>query len=250
MSAQGQKPTRGLPNECAAGNDPCVPPDDFVQRLCEEKYPSVALVMFAKSAPWEHAYVRVEEVDAINSMGGPMADTRLVFAEEVLILRRNVNAATGGLQVSGPDSYDVLRLDGTCALLQEGEFGSYMIPRQIKYAPVVWKLLDPAIQEALSQSPGIEAKSKNQRTACRGVSMGGGSRECQRATHELARTIMGELRKGMQLPFPKRLPAWPRARLKAPLSPAPGRGHFRPSCPTALSSRSAGRSPTTRPPST
>jgi hypothetical protein len=169
----------------------------------------VALVMFAKTAPWEHAYVRVKEVDAINSMGGPMADTRLVFAEEVVILRRRpTTASTGGMQVSGPDSYDVLRLDGTCALLQEGEFGSYMVPSQKRSAPVVWKLLEPGLQEALSQDPQIEDKSKQQRSACRGVSLGGGTRECQRATHQLSKTIMGALRRGIDLPVPDRLPEW------------------------------------------
>ena len=54
-SADSGKPaaSKGIPTSCASTVDGyCLPDARFVKKLCENQYPTVALVMFSKNMPW------------------------------------------------------------------------------------------------------------------------------------------------------------------------------------------------------
>ena len=200
-------PRSKLPRNCTREGSACYPPQEFVRALCKKKYPGVAIVMFEKVAPWKHAYIRVKEVAPVNSLGGPSAFSRLEFLEEVLLLRKR-EMKQRQMIVDIPDSYDVLRLDGTCATLAEDEFMTkkpYVRPR---YAPVIWQQIDPPLRQALIQIPKIDQAAEAQTLACRGSFLAGGGEPCKDATQELARAIVAALSEGVQLPAPTNLPEW------------------------------------------
>lgn len=162
--------------------------------------------MFEKEAPWEHGYVRVEEIQAKNSQGGPVADVSLVFTEEVVVLRRRPQPKSEiGMEILG--SYDVLRFDGTCAILAEDEF-DFRRPYRTKLAPLAWRQLDPDIREALERAEPIVVAQKMQEADCHGLYIGGGDSQCRRATEKLTAAIMKELNRGLPLPTPKKVPTW------------------------------------------
>jgi hypothetical protein len=196
-----------LPRSCSGSSRRCVPPEDFVAALCQDKYPSVAVAMFEKSAPWQHVYVKVADTAQVNVFGGPIGGTRLEFLEEVVVLRHRV-IHYGEMQVSLPDAYDVLRLDGTCASLAEDEFMSHRPALRPKYAPIVWQQIDGAMREVLVQHAPVDQAREGQYRACRGSFLGGGGTECKEATLKLARAIMTVLGQGVTLPAPHTLPEW------------------------------------------
>jgi hypothetical protein len=208
-----------LPHNCNREGGACFPPVDFVRALCKKKYPGVAIAMFEKTAPWKHAFVKVKEVAPVNSLGGPTAHVQLEFLEEVLLLRdREVKQRQTIVDV--PNSYDVLRFDGTCATLAEDEFMTkkpYVRPR---YAPIVWQQIDAGMRQALTHSSKVDQAAEAQTVACRGSFLAGGGESCKGATQQLARAIVTALGEGLQLPLPSNLPSWSVASSAAnPLSP-------------------------------
>jgi hypothetical protein len=198
----------GLPRHCSRDNGRCYPPKEFVRHLCLNKYPSVAVAMFHRGAPWQHAFVKVKDVRAINALGGPVNDARLEFSEEVLLLQHHPYAHTDGMQISGGlDRYIVLRFDGTCATLAEDEFMSFR-PGRSRYAPLIWRELDRGMRRTLSESKHVEKARRAQNEDCGGLYLAGGSRACREATQKLAKAIIVELNRGVDLPTPQRIPDW------------------------------------------
>jgi len=197
--------TAGLPRSCPSGAPPCVPPRPFVDRLCAGKYPSVALVMFEKSAPWTHAYLRMREVKAVNTLGGPTGAGSLLFAEEVVIVGR-ASGGPGGMQVSGADGLIVLRWDGTCATLTTEEVETEYQPGFPPTPDITWNHLDPSLQQALLASQGVKAWRERYKLDCKGQRAGTETGACKRTRDSLARAISDALHKGLALPDPERLP--------------------------------------------
>ncbi len=208
-SAESEQPSlqAKLPRNCMREGGACYPPVDFVRALCKKKYPGVAIAMFEKTAPWKHAFVKVKEVAPVNSLGGPTAHVQLEFLEEVLLLRdREVKLRQSIVDV--PNSYDVLRFDGTCATLAEDEFMTkkpYVRPR---YAPIIWQQIDADMRQALTQSSKVDQAAEAQTMACRGSFLAGGGEPCKDATQQLARAIVTALSEGLQVPPPSNLPSW------------------------------------------
>jgi hypothetical protein len=190
--------THGLPTECKEEGKYCFPPGDFVERVCMDKFPGLAIVWFAKGTPWTRRYVRLPEVEPRNTTGGATSDAKLVMGEEVLVLKRH--GGGGGVQVSGAVDYDVLRWDGTCASMSELEF-AVKPPGTVKNAPIVWKYLDSPVQEALLKDAAIEKAQQAQRKACGGNAAGGG-KACEQANRKLNSAIVSAVRGGLELPTP------------------------------------------------
>ena len=197
-------PYAGLPKSCASDGDLCVPPGDFTERLCLERYPGAAIAMFEKHAPWTRGYIRMREVESVNTLGGPTSETKLVFAEEVIILRKTGGNA-GKAQVSGMGGYLVLRWDGTCSTLSDHELVTW-VPAAPRHAPFPWKYIDTNIQEALLSNDYIREARAAQRKQCKAASLGRQSKACAKATERLNDRIVVAVRSGMDLPTPERLP--------------------------------------------
>jgi hypothetical protein len=203
-------PPAELPAACAGTGRDCYPPVDFVRTLCKNRYPGVAVVMFNKSAPWQHAYVKVKDVAPFNSLGGPSAHTRLEFLEEVVLLRERKPKKQQQMMVVQdlPVSYDVLRFDGTCATLANDEFMTRKPVVRAHYAPVIWQQIDTRVRLALAENQTIAQAAEAQNMACQGTFLAGGGETCRDATQRLTRAIMTVLNEGVDLPKPSKIPNW------------------------------------------
>ncbi|MEO8177302.1 MAG: hypothetical protein ABI895_00590 [Deltaproteobacteria bacterium] len=198
-------PAPALPTECQARGKLCLPPRDFVRRLCQGAFTGAAFHLLEKSTPFSRGYVLARKVPAVNALGGPTSDAQLEFGEEVLILTRTGDPGPGQMQVSGMGGYDVLRWDGTCANLAEGELGLHA-PIKPGHAPIEWRYIDANIQEALLLDAGIQQARKAQRQQCHGVSLGTRSMACVEAESRLQDRIALAVRGGLALPPPGNLP--------------------------------------------
>ena len=194
----------GMPKQCRPKDDVCVPPADWVTRLCQGSYPGVAIAMLAGGTPWKRAYVRAK-TKAVNAQAGGMSgEGYLVPGEEVVVVRSR-KQPKDGMQVSGAGGYDVLRWDGTCATLSDGEVGLEPYG-QLEAAKVTFRFLDDAIAEALKKNERIREAWRNRRKHCRGVTMGRVSQECERWDKELASSVVEVVRGGIELPTPDKVP--------------------------------------------
>jgi hypothetical protein len=200
--AAASSSTQQLPTECKQQGKFCVPPGDFVEAWCGNKYPGLAIVWFGKGTPWVRRYVKLPVVEPRNTTGGPSSDTKLTWGEEVLVLKQH--GAGGTVIVSGAVDYDVLRWDGTCASMSDLEMTA-SAPSMPKNAPIVWKYLDTNIQEALRKDATIQKAVEAEGKACGGKAAGAGF-ACERASRNLSSAIVAAVRKGIALPTPERLP--------------------------------------------
>lgn len=204
-SAAAASEAARLPTQCTPVDGLCLPPRAFVKKLCQDAYSGVALRLLSASSPFTRGYVRSREVKAVNTQGGPSSDQSLRFEEEVLILTHTGGAGANQMVVSGAGGYEVLRWDGTCATLGEGELGT-RAPRSPGHAPLAWKYIDSNIQDALMQDPGVAAARRQHRKHCHGVSLGRLSAECAKAESQLGQSIADAVRGGISLPTPERMP--------------------------------------------
>ena len=74
-----------------------------------------------------------------------------------------------------------------------------------KNAPIVWKYLDSAMQEALLKDAAIQKSTVAEGKACGGKAAGGGY-ACEQANRNLNSAIVSAVRRGIELPTPERLP--------------------------------------------
>lgn len=195
----------GLPKACAESRGLCLPPRGFVKRLCLDAYSGAAIALFEKSSPFSRGYVKSREIKSVNTQGGPASDVALRFGEEVVILTHTGGPGANEMQVSGMGGYDVLRWDGTCATLADGEL-ALRPPVPPRHAPFAWRYIDENIQAALLTDPGIEAARKLHRKHCHGVSLGRISAACVKAEATLNDSITTAVRTGIALPTPERMP--------------------------------------------
>jgi hypothetical protein len=198
-SADAPAAQGALPSECKLVDGLCLPPRDFVRRLCQGAFTGVAFHLLEKRSPFSRGYIRVREVHAVNALGGPSSDAKLLFGEEVLILTRTSDGGSGQMQVSGMGGYDVLRWDGTCANLADGEL-ALRPPVTPRAAPLEWRYIDANIQEALLQDDAVKGARQQQRKHCHGVTLGTRSAACVKADEQLNARILLAVRGGMTLP--------------------------------------------------
>jgi hypothetical protein len=170
-----------------------------VRRLCQGAFTGVAFHLLEKRSPFSRGYIRVREVHAVNALGGPSSDAKLLFGEEVLILTRTSDGGSGQMQVSGMGGYDVLRWDGTCANLADGEL-ALRPPVTPRAAPLEWRYIDENIQEALLRDKAVHSARQEQRKHCHGVTLGTRSAACVKADEQLNARIILAVRGGLELP--------------------------------------------------
>jgi hypothetical protein len=193
-----------IPTECGSKGDVCTPTRAYVEKLCQDVYPGVALVLFRDGSPWTRGYM-TRKTEAWNATGGASVSGWLEFDEEVLILEhRKVKA--GGMQVSGAGGgYQALRWNGACVTLQ-GEEVTLNRPPQPKHAPIEWKWLEGPIRDAMKEDDAINETDRERRKECKGVTMGDVSDKCIKATDRLMDLVVKYVNDGGKLPVPEKRP--------------------------------------------
>ncbi|MEQ9319382.1 MAG: hypothetical protein RIF41_09480 [Polyangiaceae bacterium] len=184
-----------FPTTCEQVGPVCRPPEAFAERLCKSAKPDVALAMFHGSTPWTRAYVR-GDMEAWYASARRSRPYRLRYAEEVIVVASRQRS--GAIQVSGSGSYDVVRWDGSCVSLMEGEL-SFRRPSDPDVAPIQWKRLDDRITSTLAKHPAIAYRNGKRRDACKGFGASEDSR-CEHAETMLSRKIAEYVRAGGELP--------------------------------------------------
>jgi hypothetical protein len=179
----------------------CVVPKAFAKKLCSGTYPEIALSMFAKGTPWTRLWL-AGDVEAWNASGGRTARTKLSFDEEVVILAKHGAAQAGGIVMTGAmASYDVLRFDGTCVSVLEGELTTARPPSP-KPAFVPWTHLEEATRHALLASPKVKATEAAFEKACNTSD----KKTCEKAERVFTQAVLEHVRSGAALPEPSRRP--------------------------------------------
>jgi hypothetical protein len=196
---------RTLPTECAYVRDLCVPPPEFVDRLCQHVFPDVAVYMMGPKQPWTHRYVRVREAQAVNPISGRVGEVGLTFGEEIIVLRYKAGRTEGGIQVSGTERYEVLRWDGTCASLEEGEFVEKMPKQQLRYVAPAWQRLGDKYRAVLMENGAVADAAATKETDCKGAGLGRPPK-CHKAIENLNRVVAETVHDGFELPPPESIP--------------------------------------------
>jgi hypothetical protein len=195
----------GVPTKCASPEAAvCAPDGAFVKRMCNGSFPDVALVLMAKDTPFVRMYM-TGDVDGWNADGGANARARLRFDEEMLVLRRRTPPANSIVVGSGGGGYLVMRWDGNCYTLEDQELTTKKPPTP-KYAPIPWRLFAEPTKNALLESPKVLAAYQKRGKECKGASSGDVSRACETADAALSSAIVAEIRGGLAIPTPDRVP--------------------------------------------
>ena len=181
----------------------CLPEATFAKKMCSNIYPDVALGMFGKGTPWTRIYL-AGDVEAWNASGGRAQRAKLAFDEEVLVLKKR-SGNSGGIQVSGTGGYLVMRWDGNCYTLEDSDLTTKKPPSP-KVPPIPWRLLSDRTKDALLKSPKVLAAYQKRGKECKGAISGEVSRACEQADTALSNAIVSEIRGGLTLPTPDRLP--------------------------------------------
>ena len=194
-----------LPSGCKDEDaQDCLPPTQWVSKLCSGVHPEVALHMFRGGSPWKRLYSRAI-APAFNGAGGPsLSEERVMKGEELIALRRNTDAkqsTAGDMSMSETAGYDLLRWNGSCVTLHDGEFSSKK-PRRRLHAKVDWRSLGDELQSALRADELISRAYSERRKECHGVTLGSVSRKCVEQENSLVSAIVEYVRSGGPLPEP------------------------------------------------
>jgi len=192
-----------LPWRCRKSKPPCMPPPTFVERLCQDVYPDVALHMFAPGTPWRRFYM-LHNAEPFNASGGAsLLGDKMRRGEEVIALRRR--NARGGVEVSDVAGWDVLRWNGACASIHDGEF-TLDPPGTIGNARPEWRSLGNELRQSLEADPEFHEVYEARRKSCKGISIGRVSSDCEVYDRKLSDEIVRHVRNGAKLPPPKKIP--------------------------------------------
>ena len=197
-----------IPMHCAKGkkhNGECVPPPGWVKRLCDDVYPDVALHMFAPGTPWKRMYM-LQRADPVNASGGSsLIGDKMERGEEVIALRRRTENE-GEVQVGNNNAgYDVLRWNGACATIHDGEFIADR-PSHIVQSKVEWRRIGLPLRQHLEAQPAIAAAYAARSKACHGFSMGSVSGDCESNDKLLMQEVVRYIQSGPELPEATRMP--------------------------------------------
>jgi hypothetical protein len=189
---------------CQSDSDECLPPASWVDRLCGSVHPEVALHMFRGGSPWKRLYSRAR-APAYNAAGGPSSDERVEKGEELIALRRNgdsMSSSSGAMIVGDTAGYDLLRWNGSCVTLQDGEFSTHA-PRRREHARVEWRWLGDQVRTALTSNDTVKEAYVARRKECKGATFGSVTKKCVEREDSLVAAIVNYVRSGGSLPEPE-----------------------------------------------
>jgi hypothetical protein len=174
-----------------------VPAEEAVNRICRVQESHVAFALFSKGSPWTRAYL-TRDADAWYASGGASARGKVMFDEEVIILRKR---AAGGIVQGQGGGYDVVRWDGSCASLQAEEV-TMKKPPKAKHPPIGWKNVESKTRDALLTDAKVMALFEKRRKECKGANTGDVSLACVKADAALDAGIVEFVRGGGAVPTP------------------------------------------------
>jgi hypothetical protein len=204
-AANAASPRAKIPSRCSKRKQrgECLPPEPWVNKLCNDIYPDVALHMFKPGTPWQRFYM-LARAEPFNASGGmSLLGDKLEYGEEVIALRRR--GSGGEIQIGDQSGYDVLRWNGSCATIHDGDF-STSPPRQVRHSRVEWRKLSVEVRNALEEEPEIQATNAARRRHCRGATMGSVTAECEEYDKRLVEEVVRHVRTGARLPAAVRAP--------------------------------------------
>jgi hypothetical protein len=194
-----------LPEGCGDGEQDCLPPQQWVDKLCGGVHPELALHMFRGGSPWKRLYSRAT-APAFNGTGGPsLSDERVQRGEELIALRRNSDAKrsnAGEMSVGDTAGYDLLRWNGSCVTLHDGEFSRKPPRRRAAHARVDWRALGDRVQDTLREDEFVSRALIARRKECRGITLGSVTRKCVEQEKSLIKAVVDYVRAGGELPEP------------------------------------------------
>ena len=193
-----------VPSNRSTDDGDCMPPSGWVDKLCGGVHPEVALHMFRGGSPWKRVYSRFR-APAYNGAGGPsLSDERVEKGEELIALRRNADGAgssEGQMSVGDTAGYDLLRWNGSCITLHDGEY-STKPPRRRVHARVEWRWLGDETRSALQTDGHVKEAYVAQRKECKGATLGRVTKKCVERETSLVAAIVDYVRAGGALPAP------------------------------------------------
>lgn len=194
-----------LPEGCGDGEQDCLPPEQWVDKLCSGVHPELALHMFRGGSPWKRLYSRAT-APAFNGTGGPsISDERVQRGEELIALRRNSDAKrsnAGEMSVGYTAGYDLLRWNGSCVTLHDGEFSRKPPRRRAAHARIDWRALGDRVQDTLREDELVSRALIARRKECRGITLGSVTRKCVEQEKSLVKAVVDYVRAGGELPEP------------------------------------------------
>jgi hypothetical protein len=197
-----------IPTRCAKGKkhrNECLPPPGWVNRLCEDVYPDVALHMFKPGTPWKRLYMTARAEPFNASGGSSLLGDKLERGEEVIALKRR-SENDGQIQVGDNNAgYDILRWNGACATIHDGDYAEER-PSRIVQSKVEWRRLSLPLRQALEAQPSIAAAYEARRKSCHGFSMGRVSADCETNDKLLMEEVVRYIQTGPELPEASRMP--------------------------------------------
>ncbi len=203
--AKSPPPEKGMPTKCATpGSDMCTPPNDFVERLCNKNFAEAALVLFAKDSPWTRMYM-TGSVEAWYASGGAALRAKLMFDEEVIVLRRRVPPKGGMVIGDGSGGFDVLRWDGYCYSLEAGQVTTKLPPAP-RRALVKFFRLGKRMQDAMLESKQVTLAYAKRMKECGGATAGEVTLACEKADAALSNATIDFVRLTSALPPPENVP--------------------------------------------
>ena len=182
----------------------CTPPNDFVERLCNKNFAEAALVLFAKDSPWTRMYM-TGSVEAWYASGGAALRAKLMFDEEVIVLRRRVPPKGGMVIGDGSGGFDVLRWDGYCYSLEAGQV-TIKLPPAPRRALVKFFRLGKRMQDAMLESKQVTLAYAKRMKECGGATAGEVTLACEKADTALSNATIDFVRLTSALPPPENVP--------------------------------------------
>jgi hypothetical protein len=170
----------------------------MIARICKVQSTDVALAMLRKGTPWTRAYLR-GNTEAWNAADGGSSRYRMMLDEEVLIMRKR---AASAMMVGQGAGFDVIRWDGACVSLSEGELTMQKPPKP-RATHIAWKELSGPTRDALSADSKVGAAYDKRRKECKGATSGDVTAACEKLDRALGEAIHEFVRNGGEIPTPR-----------------------------------------------
>ena len=192
-----------MPTACDPG-DTCTPPITFVDALCNGTYLEATLTLFAKGSPWTRGYLK-GDTESWYASGGGSSRAKLLFDEEVLVLRVHAPSTSGVVVGNGATVSDVVRWDGLCYTVDSGQLTMKSAPKA-KHPTLPFHHLSEAMSSAMLKDGAVLAAYKKRGKECRGVTTGDVTLACEQADRGLGDAVVAFVRGGGTLPPPNKIP--------------------------------------------